>query len=167
MAIAQSLLPEFEHEMASLRRVVERIPSDRLEFRPHPKSYSLGDLANHLVVMPGWTISTMTLTELDLGLPETRARQPKPSTTTDGMLRTLDAGVEAALEALSKATDEDFQVTWTLKNNGQTFFTMPRIAVYRTFVMNHLIHHRAQLTVYLRMLDVPVPATYGPSADEG
>jgi len=167
MALAKALLPEFEHEMATLRRVLERIPANRLDYRPHPKSFTLGDLANHLATIPGWTISTMTETELDFGLPETQARQPKPSTTTEGLLRTLDAGVEGALKALDGASDEDFHVVWTLKNQGQVLFAMPRIAVYRGFVMNHLIHHRAQLAVYLRLLDVPVPSIYGPSADEG
>ena len=166
MALSQALLPEFEHEMAVLRRVVERIPADRLDFRPHPKSFSLGDLANHLVTIPGWTVSTLTETELDFGLPEAQARQPKPSTTTEGLLHTLDAQVEAALAALSKTSDEAFRVTWTLKNKGEVLFSMPRIAVYRGFVMNHLIHHRAQVAVYLRLLEVPVPAIYGPSADE-
>ena len=166
MSLAQALLPEFEHEMAGLRRVIERIPADRFNVRPHPKSFTLGDLANHLATIPGWTVSTLTLTELDFGLPETRAKQSKPSATVEGLLRTLDAGVEGAMEALGKASDEDFQVMWTLKNEGQVILSLPRIAVLRGFVMNHLIHHRAQLTVYLRMLDVPVPALYGPSADE-
>ncbi|WLT31099.1 DinB family protein [Geothrix sp. PMB-07] len=166
MPIAQTLLPEFTHEMAGLRRVIERLPEDHLAFRPHAKSFTLGDLANHLVTVPGWTVSTMTATELDFGLPEVRARQPKPSSTVEGLLRTLDKGVEEALEALSKAPDEAFSVVWTLKNEGQVILAMPRIAVYRGFVMNHLIHHRAQLAVYLRLLDRPVPALYGPSADE-
>jgi len=167
MALAQALLPEFEHETATLRRVVERIPADRMDYRPHPKSFTLHDLANHLVTIPGWTITTLKETELDFGLPETRAKQPKPSATTEGLLRTLDTGVEGALNALNQASDEDFQVVWTLKNEGQVLMAMPRIAVYRGFVMNHLIHHRAQLAVYLRLLDVPVPSIYGPSADEG
>jgi uncharacterized damage-inducible protein DinB len=166
MALAQALLPEFEHETATLRRVIERIPADRLDYRPHPKSFTLGDLANHLVTIPGWTVSTLTETELDFGLPEAQARQPKPSSTTEGLLRTLDAQVEAALGALTKTSDEDFHVVWSLKNNGEVLFAMPRIAVYRGFVMNHLIHHRAQVAVYLRLLDVPVPSIYGPSADE-
>jgi uncharacterized damage-inducible protein DinB len=166
MAIAQTLLPEFEHEMAGLRRVIERIPADRMDFRPHPKSFNLHDLANHLATVPGWTVSTMKETELDFGLPETQAKQPKPSTTVEGLLRTLDVGVEAALAALTQASDEDFKVMWTLKNKGEVILSMPRIAVYRGFVMNHLIHHRAQLGVYLRLLDLPLPALYGPSADE-
>lgn len=166
MPIAQALLPEFEHEMATLRRVVARVPADRMDFRPHPKSFNLHDLANHLVTVPGWAATTMTEIELDFGLPETQARQPKPSATVEGLLHTLDEGVEAALEALSKASDEDFRVIWTLKNAGEAVLAMPRIAVYRGFVMNHMIHHRAQLAVYLRLLDVPVPSIYGPSADE-
>ncbi|MFN7957948.1 MAG: DinB family protein [Holophagaceae bacterium] len=167
MSLSQSLLPEFTHEAAGLRRVIERIPADRMDFRPHPKSFGLHDLANHLVTVPGWAATTMTETELDFGLPETRARQPKPSNTVEGLLRTLDTGVEKALAALSSASDADYQVVWTLKNEGQVILAMPRIAVYRGFVMNHLIHHRAQVCVYLRLLDVPVPSLYGPSADEG
>jgi uncharacterized damage-inducible protein DinB len=166
MAISHTLLPEFQHEMAGLRRVIERIPANRLDFRPHPKSFSLHDLVNHLVTVPGWTVSTMKAIELDFGLPEIQARQPKPSTTVEGLLRTLDAGVEAALDALTQASDEDFSVIWTLKNKGEVLLAMPRIAVYRGFVMNHLIHHRAQVGLYLRLLDVPVPSLYGPSADE-
>lgn len=166
MALAKALLPEFEHETATLRRVIERIPAGRMDCRPHSKSFTLHDLANHLVTIPGWAITTLKETELDFGLPETQAKQPKPSATTEGLLRTLDAAVEGALNALNQASDEDFQVVWTLKNNGQILFAMPRIAVYRGFVMNHLIHHRAQVAVYLRMLEVPVPSIYGPSADE-
>ena len=166
MALSQALLPEFQHEMAGLRRVLGRVPDAHFDYRPHPKSFTLGDLANHLTTIPGWTVSTMTLTELDFGLPETQARQPKPSSTAEGLLRTLDAGVEAAVEALTAAPDEAFQVVWTLKNKGEVLLAMPRIAVYRGFVMNHMIHHRAQLAGYLRMLDLPVPALYGPSADE-
>lgn len=166
MSISQLLLPEFTHEMASLRRVIERLPEAQFGYRPHPKSFTLGDLANHLVAVPGWTVSTMTDTELDFGLPEVRAKEPKPSSTVEGLLRTLDKGVEEALETLSKAPDEAFSVIWTLKNEGQVILAMPRLAVYRGFVMNHAIHHRAQLAVYLRLLDLPVPALYGPSADE-
>ncbi|HEX9083063.1 MAG TPA: DinB family protein [Holophagaceae bacterium] len=166
MALSQALLPEFQHEMAGLRRTLERVPAEHFGYRPHPKSFSLGDLANHLATIPGWTVSTLTQTELDFGLPETQARFPKPSADAAGLLRTLDAGVEAAVNALSSTPDEAFHVVWTLKNQGEALFAMPRIAVYRGFVMNHMIHHRAQLTVYLRLLGLPVPGLYGPSADE-
>lgn len=166
MSIAQSLLPEFQHELAGLRRVLERVPADRLDYRPHPKSFTLGALANHLAFIPGWVVGTLTETEMDFGLPETLARLPKPATTLEGILAALDRSAKDGEAALAKAADADFQVIWTLKNNGQALFAMPRIAVYRSFVMNHLVHHRAQLTVYLRMLEVPVPGLYGPSADE-
>ncbi|NTV73404.1 MAG: damage-inducible protein DinB [Holophaga sp.] len=166
MSIAQALLPEFEHEIAGVRRVLERIPVEHLEYRPHPKSMTLGQLANHLATMPGWIVSTLSRTELDFALPETRALMPEPSTTIEGLLSTLDAGREEASKALAKASDADFQVTWSGKADGKVLFAMPRIAVVRGFVLNHAIHHRAQATVYLRMLDVPVPALYGPSADE-
>ncbi len=166
MSITQSLLPEFEHELAGLRRTLERVPVDRLDYRPHPKSFTLGELANHLASIPSWTVSTMTAVELDFSLPENQAKMPKPSATVEGMLRILDEGVVAAREALIQASDADYQVAWSLKNEGQVLLTLPRIAVIRGFVLNHLIHHRAQLTVYLRMLDIPVPSLYGPSADE-
>jgi uncharacterized damage-inducible protein DinB len=166
MSIAKSLLPEFQHEISGVRRVLERIPVEHLDYRPHPKSMTLGQLANHLASMPGWICSTMGFTELDFSLPETRARMPKPSATVEGLLSTLDAGASAAEKALAEATDEDFRVIWSGKADGKVLFSMPRIAVVRSFVLNHAIHHRAQATVYLRMLDVPVPALYGPSADE-
>jgi len=166
MSIAQALLPEFEHEIAGVRRVLERIPVEHLGYRPHPKSMTLGELANHLASIPGWVEGTLTHTELDFAAPETRALMPKPSTTVEGLLGTLDAGKERASKALARATDADFQVTWSGKAEGKVLFAMPRIAVLRGFVLNHAIHHRAQATVYLRMLNVPVPSLYGPSADE-
>lgn len=166
MSPSKSLLPEFTHEMAGLRRVIERIPADRLEYRPHPKSFTLGQLANHLVEVPGWAATTLTTAELDYSLPENVAKRATPSKDAAGLLRTLDAGVEAAVKAFADTPDEVFHGDWTLKNEGQVLFTMPRLAVLRGFVLNHAIHHRAQLTVYLRLLEVPVPALYGPSADE-
>ncbi|HLO67755.1 MAG TPA: DinB family protein [Holophaga sp.] len=166
MAIAASLLPEFEHEMAGLRRVIERIPEDRLDYRPHPKSFTLGELANHLAGMPSWVVGTLATTEMDFALPETMAGLPKPSDRVAGMLATLDDGVKQAKESLGRASDGDLQVTWSGKEGGKVLFAMPRIAVVRSFVLNHMIHHRAQLTVYLRLLDIPVPGLYGPSADE-
>ena len=166
MAIAESLLPEFDHELAGLRRSLERVPVARLDYRPHPKSATLGELANHLAGVPGWVGSTMGGTELDFASPEVRAMMPKPQATLEGLLGLFDGGVAQARAALAAASDADFLVTWSGKNKGETLFAMPRIAVVRSFVLNHAIHHRAQLGVYLRLLDVPVPALYGPSADE-
>ena len=166
MAIADSLLPEFDHEMAGLRRTLERVPAPRLDYRPHPKSATLGELANHLAGVPAWVGSTMGGTELDFASPEVRALIPPPQATREGLLEVFDHGVAEARAALAAASDADFLVVWSGKNHGQTLFAMPRIGVVRSFVLNHAIHHRAQLGVYLRLLDVSVPALYGPSADE-
>ncbi len=166
MSPSKSLLPEFTQEMAGLRRVIERIPAGRLDYRPHPKSFSLGDLANHLVTIPGWAATTLTTTELDYSDPVAVAKRPPLSQDAAGLLRTLDGEVERAVKAFEAAPDEAYHGNWTLKNEGQVLFTMPRLAVLRSFVLNHAIHHRAQLTVYLRLLEAPVPALYGPSADE-
>ncbi|HJW43583.1 MAG TPA: DinB family protein [Geothrix sp.] len=166
MTHAQSLLPEFTQEMAGLRRMIERIPTGQMDYKPHAKSFTLGQLANHLVEIPGWTVSTLTVNELDFSHPDVVAKRPAPSREVAGLLRTLDAGVEKALGILAQTSDAAFGENWTLKNEGQALFTMPRAAVLRAFVLNHLVHHRAQLGLYLRLLDVPVPALYGPSADE-
>jgi uncharacterized damage-inducible protein DinB len=167
MSLAQSLLPEYDHEMAGLRRALERVPAEHFDFRPHPKSFTLGQLANHLATVPAWAASTMATTELDFALPETRARMPKPVSSPEEILAIFDAGVATAREAIAAAADADFAVTWSGKSEGKTLFAFPRLAVLRSFVLNHAIHHRGQLTVYLRLLDLPVPALYGPSADEG
>lgn len=167
MSLAQSLLPEFDHEMAGIRRVLERIPADRFDYRPHPKSFTMGHLASHLSTVPAWAASTMETTELDFALPEVQAMMPKPSTSPQQLLATFDQGVVKARAAIAAARDEDLAVIWSGKSHGTALFAMPRAAVLRGFVMNHAIHHRAQLTVYLRLLDLPVPALYGPSADEG
>jgi len=166
MSIAQSLLPEFDHEMAGLRRTLERLPAGRFDFRPHPKSYSLGQLANHLAFVPHWATVTMQSTELDFAAPETQAMRPRPADSAAGLLQVLDAALPEARQRLAAATDEDFAVIWSGKNAGTVLFAMPRMAVIRGMVLNHMIHHRAQATVYLRLLDLPVPALYGPSADE-
>jgi uncharacterized damage-inducible protein DinB len=156
------LLPEFDEEMANTRKALERVPDDKLDFKPHAKSYSLHDLAAHIANIPTWTGVTLTTTELDLNqswersIPANRAE----------LLTAFDAAVAGARPVLEKATADDFLVGWTLRSGDQVWFTLPRAAVFRSFVMSHLIHHRAQLTLYLRLLDVPVPGMYGPSADE-
>ena len=156
------LLPEFDHEMATTRKVLERVPDDQLDFKPHPKSFSMLELASHIANIPTWTGVTLTGTELDLAQDWVRGT-PKDR---DEVLAGFDAAVAEARGALQPATSDDLMVGWTLKTGDQTHFTMPRAAVLRTFVLSHLIHHRAQLGVYLRLVDVPVPSVYGPSADE-
>jgi len=162
--IAQSLLPEFDQEMASTRKTLERVPEDRSEFRPHAKSMTLSRLAGHVAEIPWWAEVTLTGDEFDTAtVPQT----PAAMTSRQSLLATFDDKVAKARVLLSTVSDADMMRPWSLKHGAKTFFTMPKAIVFRSFVMNHLIHHRAQLGVYLRMNDVPVPSIYGPSADEG
>jgi len=158
----KALLPEFDQEMASTRKMLERVPEEHLAFKPHEKSYSLLELAAHVANIPTWVGVTLTTTELDLDQPWDR-REP---TDRGEVLADFDAAVSGARPVLERTTADDMEVDWTLRSGGQVWFTQPRGAVFRSFVMSHLIHHRAQLGVYLRLLNVPVPGMYGPSADE-
>ena len=162
MSLAQSLLPEFIHELGNTRKALARVPFDKGAFQPHPKSMTLLALSGHIANVPSWANFTLRTPSLDLA---TLSPNQAPDSL-EAMLTTFDSGASSALEALAAATDEDLQAPWTLSMGEQVFFTMPRIAVLRSMVFNHLIHHRGQLTVYLRMNDIPVPALYGPSADE-
>jgi uncharacterized damage-inducible protein DinB len=163
MAIADSLLPEFDHEKTVTRRLLERVPEDRLDWKPHQKSMSLGQLATHVATIPRWGDVTLSRTDFDLG----SEPSPAPLTTRTELLKAFDHHVGTARAALTGKGDGEMMAPWALKRGGTTIFSMPRTAVWRRFVMSHLIHHRAQLGVYLRMHDVPLPSVYGPSADEG
>lgn len=162
MAIRDSLLPELQQEMAVTRRTLERLPEDKFDYKPHPKSFSLGDLAQHLAQLPVWGSMTLKTTDLDVSGPMPR----EPITTAAGILAKFDKNLADFTAALSAATDEALLAPWSLKSGAKIHFTMPRLAVIRGMVMNHTVHHRAHLGVYLRMLDVPVPSMYGPTADE-
>ena len=164
MTIAELLVPEFDQEMASTRKVLERVPEDKFAWKPHDKSFSMGNLASHITNMLGWTVDTMTKTEFDLSTvtPEEMNRAAKNRAE---LLSWFDAGAVKARASLQKP-DADYFVPWTLKNGAQVFFTMPRYNCIRGFVLNHIVHHRAQLGVYLRLNNVAVPGVYGPSADE-
>ena len=162
MALVDALLPEFDHEMTVTRKLLERVPDDRFDWKPHQKSYSLGDLAAHVATLPTWGTETLLRSEIDIGNNPRAAATASKST----MLATFDRNVADARAALAGKTDAELGAMWSLKRNGKTVFSMPKAAVLRSFVLNHLVHHRAQLTVYLRLLDVPVPSLYGPSADE-
>ncbi len=166
MSIAQSLLPEFDQEMAGTRRVLERTPVKDAAWRPHPKSYTLGALVMHVANLPTWVNYTLEQDELDLNPSGGAKWGPRELESTTGLLAMFDENVTKARAAIAKATDATFMGKWSLKSGGHTIFTLPRVAVMRSFVMNHLIHHRAQYTVYLRLRDVPVPKLYGPTADE-
>lgn len=164
MSIAQSLLPEFDHEFATLRKTLERVPDAKMDYAPHAKSMNMGRLAGHLAELPGWVNATIEHDELDFGK---MAYKPFIPATTAELVSALDAALAKARPVLAGTSDAEMMKPWTLRTNEQIYFTMPKVAVLRSFVMNHMIHHRAQLGVYLRLNDVPVPGTYGPSADEG
>ena len=167
MPIARSLLPEFDHETRTTRTLIERIPEGRADWKPHEKSMTLGQLAGHVTGMIKWATATIKLSELDLGLPEAAQYAPPQFETTGALVEAFDANVREARGAISGVSDADLLESWTLRNGGQIILSMPRAAALRSFVMNHHIHHRGQLSVYLRLLDVPIPSIYGPSADEG
>jgi len=163
MSIAQALLPEFDHEMATTRRCLERVPEDQLSYKPDPKSMSLGRLAGHVAEMPGWGSVTVNSDVLDFSTGEWK---PMEMTSREQILSAFDKIVTEARAAIAGASDEHLMKPWSLKNGETTLLTMPRVAVLRTFVMNHTIHHRGQLSVYLRSVGAKVPSIYGPSADE-
>lgn len=160
MSIADTLLPEFEQEMTATRRVIERVPGDQPDWKPHPKSFSLAHLAQLVSWMPGWIAQTLTETSLDL-----KQAGGYSDESTETLLSRFDEAVTASRAAIKASKDEDYNVDWSLKMGDKTFFTLPRGVVVRQHI-SHLSHHRGQLTVYLRMLDVPVPSIYGPTADE-
>jgi uncharacterized damage-inducible protein DinB len=160
MSIAETLLPEFDQEMAATRRVVERVPDSDPGWKPHPKSFSVAHLAQLLAALPGWIGQTLTSTELDLAQGAGYSDQ-----STEALLRTFDENVRSSREAIAASQDADYAVPWSLKMSGQVLLTLPRGAVVRQHI-SHLSHHRGQMTVYLRLLDVPVPSIYGPTADE-
>jgi len=160
MSIAETFLPEFDQEMATTRRLLERVPSEKGAWKPHEKSFSLGHLAQLVSWMPGWITQMMRETRLDLSAAPRYSLEK-----TESLLADFDRNVTEARAALAAAGDADFMVPWSLAAGERVFFTMPRVGVVRQTI-NHLIHHRGQLTVYLRMVDVPLPSIYGPTADE-
>ena len=166
MSISESMLPEFDHEVAGVRTTLERVPEDKLDWKPHPKSGSMGWLAGHLANLPIWAVLTVEQDELDLLPGGKPLPQPPPPTGAEDLVATLDRNAAAARAAIAGAGDADLVRPWSLLQNGVTIMTLPKVAVLRGFVFNHLIHHRAQLGVYLRLNDIPVPSLYGPSADE-
>ncbi len=166
MSLSEAFLLEFDHEMANTRKTLERVPDGKLAWKPHEKSGTMGWLAGHVANIPGWIVFTLKEDSLDLapaGKPVQPASEP---ISRKELLATFDKNVSEARAALAKASDAQLRKPWTLLKTGKPILTMPRMAVLRSFVMNHCIHHRAQLGVYLRLNNVPLPAIYGPSADE-
>jgi uncharacterized damage-inducible protein DinB len=160
MTVPSSLIPEFDQEMKSTRRVLERVPSEKAEWRPHPKSFPIGHLAQLLSWMPGWITNAIRETRLDLSGAGGYSFEK-----TETLLEQFDRNVAEAREALANATESDFEVPWSLTHGERVLMSLPRGDVVRQTI-SHLAHHRGQMTVYLRLLDIPVPSIYGPTADE-
>lgn len=155
-------LPEFDHEFAATRKTLERIPEDRFEWRPHQKSWTLHELSAHVAEVPQWVGPTLNASGYDVDAPYERHI---PVTKAD-ILAHFDTGVAQARDIIASTSADTLMETWTMTKGGEVQLEMPKVAVLRSFILNHNVHHRAQLGVYLRMLDVPVPGPYGPSADE-
>jgi uncharacterized damage-inducible protein DinB len=165
MSIAEMLLPEFDHETAVTRLLMERAPESRLLWAPHQKSWTLGDLCLHLATVPSWTALVMHHVAFDMNPAGDPPRPRHQFESHPQTLRLFDKHTAEARQALAGASDPEFLARWTLRDAERTVFTMPRISVIRSFVLSHMIHHRGQLSLYLRLCDVQLPPIYGPTAD--
>lgn len=166
MTIAESLLPEFDIEMAGTRKALERIPDEKLDWKAHEKSNTIGWVAAHLVEIVGWVEGALTQDAWDINPPDGEPYKTPQLASRQEILDLFDANVATARTRIAQTSDEQFGKPWSLLSGGETLLTMPKAAVIRTWVLNHTIHHRAHLCVYLRLNDIPVPALYGPSGDE-
>jgi uncharacterized damage-inducible protein DinB len=162
--LAGAFLAELDNEAKVTRSVLERVPADKFDWKPHEKSMTFGRLASYVAEMFGWTKETLKSDVLDFSTMDYTPFEPK---TSEELLAFFDDHIAKARAVLADTSDETFMTDWTMRNGEQVYFTMPKVAVMRSFVMNHIIHHRGQLSVYLRLNDIPVPSIYGPSADEG
>jgi uncharacterized damage-inducible protein DinB len=167
MTISEGLLPEFDQESAMTKTVLERCPEAKFSFKPHEKSWELIRLATHLANLPSWALITMKQDVFDVAPPGAPPYREDPPNTTAELVEKFVKNSADARAALAEASDADFAKIWTMLKGGEKIFSMPKMVCMRSFVMNHGIFHRGQLAVYLRLIDVPVPAIYGPSADEG
>jgi uncharacterized damage-inducible protein DinB len=162
MTLSERLAPEFDREIKTTRKLLERVPMDKSTWAPHEKSMPLGRLASHIAEMPSWVTGTVQLEFMDIDA----NYKPWTAASRDELLSKFDSYAAEAGKALSGVSDEDLGKRWALRMGGQELFAGPREEVIRTLILNHIIHHRGQLSVYLRLLDIPVPSIYGPSADE-
>ena len=167
MKISEALLPEFDQESGMTKSVLERCPEAKFNFKPHAKSWDLISLANHLANLPTWSLITMKQDIFDIAPPGAPPYKEELAKTTAELVNKFVKNTADARLAIAEASDEDFAKIWTMLKGGEKIFSMPKIVCMRSFIMNHSIFHRGQLAVYLRLIDVPVPALYGPSADEG
>jgi len=166
MSMSDLLLPEFDEEMAATRRMLERVPDGHAAWQPHPKSMTLGRLATHIAEIPSWTVRALTKDEHDFAPPGGPPYQPRTLDSTAETTQLFDKNVAEARRALASVPDAEFSKPWSFKRTGQTIWTRPKHEVFRRMMMSHLVHHRAQLGVYLRLQEVAIPGMYGPSADE-
>lgn len=158
-------LAAFDQIVAGARTLLEVVPDDRLDWRPHDRSWTLGELATHISNLPNWAIATLSVSEFDISPADGGPPPMTPSGSSAELVEALDGSAAAARAAIEGSTEEEMRSPWTMLVAGEPRFTLPKAVVLRTFIMDHLIHHRAQLGVYLRMLDVPVPQLFGPTAD--
>ena len=166
MTISEMLLPEFDQEMASTRRILDRVPEDKFTWKPHAKSMTLGRLATHISEIPAWAARALTVSEFDMAPPGGPALQPRALGSTAEILALFDKNVVEGRRALAAVQDAEFERPWSFKRAGQIIWTRPKHDVFRRMAMSHIVHHRAQLGVYLRLQEVAIPGVYGPSADE-
>lgn len=167
MTISEALLPEFDQESGMTKSVLERCPEEKFDFTPHAKSWSLIHLATHVANLPMWAVMTLKQDELDIAPADAPPYKEDLAKSTAELVEKFAKNTADARQAIAATSDEEFMKNWTLLKTGAPIFSMPKVVCLRSFVMNHGIFHRGQLAVYLRLLDVPVPALYGPSADEG
>lgn len=165
MPIAATMLPEFDLEMKTTRSLIERVPDAKAAWKPHPKSMSLGELAAHVANLVGWGTAIMSQPEFDFFPPGGKPQTPPAYKDAAELVQRLDANVASTRAAIAAASDDYLAQHWKLKNGGRVIIDVPRVAALRSFMMNHVIHHRGQLSVYLRLNDVPLPSIYGPTAD--
>ena len=163
MTISEALLSEFDHEMANTRRTLERVPSDKADYKPHEKSMPMGRLAAHVAELTGFGLTVLTKPHLDFS---TGSYKPLPFESGEQLVKVMEEMAAKVRAALTAATNDSWQQSWKLSFEGKTIFEGTRFAAYRSMFLNHVVHHRAQLGVYLRLSGIPVPSTYGPSADE-
>jgi len=163
MRLVDPLLMEFDREASTTRKLLERLPDEKLSWAPHPRSSTLAQLAKHLASLPDWAAGALLGDGFDLGTAPSPGEPPK---STAEIVDAFDRNVGKAKAALARLDDARASAAWTLSMNGRTLVQMPRVAFVRTLLLNHSVHHRGQLSVYLRLLDVPVPPMYGPTADE-
>ncbi len=163
MTLKDWLLPEFDHEMAITRRLLERIPESAFDWKPHDKAFALGDLATHLARLPHWGAAILNHDQHDM---KGTGQPPSDQRSLADVLQLFDQNVTEVRRGLVNCNEADLSTPWTLAENGRVVMSLPRAAAFRSFLLSHVIHHRGQLSVYLRMQNVPLPPIYGPSADE-